>query len=171
MSGRVRQVYTKWGGGRHWEFDTERLGTDDYGVWLRLEAGVTVSRPGASFVTAVPSVTLVSEQLAYTPTFHATWLAGPGALHFAIYVDMTTPAVWESDSVVSMVDLDLDVVRRLDGSVEVLDEDEFADHQVRLDYPDDIIDLAGRTRDEVVAALGSDAEPFASVGWDWLRRS
>lgn len=34
-----------------------------------------------------------------------------------------------------MVDLDLDVVRRFDGSAEILDEDEFAEHQVRYGYP------------------------------------
>ena len=46
---------------------------------------------------------------------------------------------------VTMVDLDLDVVRlRADQRVLIVDEDEFAEHQVRYSYPAEVI-TAGRT--------------------------
>ena len=67
-----------------------------------------------------------------------------------IYVNVTTrPAL--DQGTVSAVNLDLDVVRWRDGRVEVLDEDEFAEHQVLLGYPAELISagpadlrLAGR---------------------------
>ena len=41
--------------------------------------------------------------------------------------------------VLRAVDLDLDVVRGPTGRVWVDDEDEFAEHQVAFDYPDDVV--------------------------------
>ena len=39
-----------------------------------------------------------------------------------------------------LVDLDLDVVRRrATGTVELRDEDEFAEHRARFGYPDDLV--------------------------------
>ena len=40
------------------------------------------------------------------------------------------------------VDLDLDVVRRTDGTVYVDDEDEFAEHRVSFGYPPEVVELA-----------------------------
>jgi predicted RNA-binding protein associated with RNAse of E/G family len=48
-----------------------------------------------------------------------------------LYIDITTVPRWVSGDQVEMVDLDLDVIRRFDGPAEILDEDEFAEHQVR----------------------------------------
>ncbi len=57
-----------------------------------------------------------------------------------VYCDITTPARWESDDTVHLIDLDLDVVRRrATGLVELLDEDEFAEHRARFGYPDDVV--------------------------------
>jgi protein associated with RNAse G/E len=87
-----------------------------------------------------------------------------------IYVDVTTrPALTEGT--VSAVDLDLDVVRYQDGRVEVLDEDEFAEHQVQLGYPAELITGARQTCDWLVAAVSSRAEPFGQAGAGWLARA
>jgi hypothetical protein len=60
--------------------------------------------------------------------------SAPSALD--IYVDITDAPVWPTAHEVTMVDLDLDVVRvRATGAVEVVDEDEFAEHQVSLRLP------------------------------------
>jgi protein associated with RNAse G/E len=74
---------------------------------------------------------------------------------------------WE----VTMVDLDLDVVLTRDGHLFVDDEDEFAEHQVALGYPPEIVTLAELWRDRVLAAVAAGDEPFGSVGHDWLRRA
>ncbi len=66
------------------------------------------------------------------------------------------------------VDLDLDVFRRLDGTVAIDDEDEFEEHQVTYGYPRDVIDLARRSCAEVAASIRADAEPWAGVGHRWV---
>ena len=70
-----------------------------------------------------------------------------------------------------MVDLDLDVVLTRDGHLYVDDEDEFAEHRVQLGYPAEVVALAERWRDLVLAAVAGGDEPFATVGHAWLRRA
>jgi protein associated with RNAse G/E len=48
-----------------------------------------------------------------------------------------------------------DVIRRFDGSAEILDEDEFPEHQVRYGYPPEVI---------------SQAEPVRQVCRSWLAK-
>ena len=95
----------------------------------------------------------------------------PAPKHMQTYVDMTTPAVWTGgpDSpAVSMVDLDLDVIQRRDGTVFIDDEDEFADHQGSLSYPPEIVVMARRSADQVIAAISEGTEPFGRVGRAWV---
>jgi hypothetical protein len=87
-----------------------------------------------------------------------------------IYVDVTTRPTLDDDTVRAVV-LDLDVVRWRDGRVEVLDEDEFAEHQVQLGYPAELIRAARQTCDWLVEAVTSRTEPFGQAGADWLARA
>lgn len=166
----VKVLYTKWGGLPHWECDTVLVGSDDWGAWLYSPTGTMLSRPGFVFETEAPSITLVSTDRPSTPTFWATW-AGPPHLRFAIYEDVTTLPEWEAPDSVTMVDLDLDVVRLTSGEVEVQDEDEFAANRVELGYPARIYELARATCGQIRAGMIADAEPYASVGWRWLERA
>ena len=133
MTGRpVRVIFTKWGGGRHWEFDNVVLGRDERGTWLGGPAGRVMTRPGTTVTLRHDSVLLVPDGQPYAATLNRAGDVVPGC---AVYVDVTTPAQWGEGAgvgVVRLVDLDLDVVRRWDGSVLVEDEDEFAEHQVAL---------------------------------------
>ena len=53
-----------------------------------------------------------------------------------------------------MVDLDLDVVRHRDSGVaELLDEDEFLEHQRRYGYPDDVIHRGREAADLLLDAV------------------
>ena len=63
------------------------------------------------------------------------------------------------------------MVRWRDGRVEVLDEDEFAEHQVQLGYPAELISQARQTCDWLVEAVSSRTEPFGQVGAGWLARA
>ena len=155
--------FTKWGGGRHWEFPLTLLGTDEHGVWAGASAGTRVWRPAAAFDSRHDWVTLVPHEAAWAASFYDS----PDQ-PIAVYVDMTTPAAW-SGSTVSMVDLDLDVVLGQDGSLFVDDEDEFEQHRVELGYPADVVALARRTADDVFAAIADGAEPFGTAGDGWLR--
>jgi len=144
-----------------------RLGEDTHGVWLGGAAGTVFSRPGVTYETAGPLVMLV-------PPHPATWVAtfyGEGHRHDTrVYVDMATPAVWSaSGDEVTMVDLDLDVVRTQGARVYVDDEDEFAEHQVRFGYPREVVRMAESSRDEVLARVRAEQAPFAPAVWEpWL---
>jgi hypothetical protein len=162
----VRIEMEKWGDRPHWRFDAVWLGTDGYGDWVGIRAGTPMSRPGLELVSQHDQVGLVpgpgdDVERGFLATFHAagapTW----------VYVDMTTPPVWD-DAVVRAVDLDLDVVRRRDGEVYVDDEDEFADHQVSLGYPPEVVTLAETSRDRVHTAVLAQEAPYDGSHERWL---
>ncbi|RYI98750.1 MAG: DUF402 domain-containing protein, partial [Actinomycetales bacterium] len=88
-----------------------------------------------------------------------------------VYVDMTTPCVWADDeSTVTCVDLDLDVVQGVDGEIWIDDEDEFAEHQVALGYPPEVVRGAEASCAEVFSALTAKAGAFDGVAMAWLAR-
>ena len=68
------------------------------------------------------------------------------------------------------MDLDLDVVRWPDGRVELVDEDEFLEHQTVLGYPAWMIDSARTAAARAVLAAERRVEPFGSAGKGWLER-
>ncbi len=153
----------KWPDRLHWQFEAQRLGEDDHGVWLYApphtiaQRGHEPPRPiETGFVIAVPQ--------------DEHWIAEFYRDHpwHSVYVNIGTPPQWAGDRV-TQVDLDLDVVRRIDGSVEVLDEDEFLDHQVRYEYPQDLIDATRAATDRAVELLLERIEPFGDAAHRWLR--
>lgn len=153
--------FTKWGGSRHWHYPRESLGTDRHGWWLGGRQGIAMRR-GFEEPVAQPHdfVVLVPEE--------GDWIAnGNASGDVAIYVDVTTRPVRASDAI-EAVDLDLDVVRLRDGQVQILDEDEFAEHQVRYGYPPEVVTRARATTDDLVALLAAGAEPFGHTGETWL---
>jgi protein associated with RNAse G/E len=87
----------------------------------------------------------------------------------SVSVDVATPAVWDGPHV-TMVDLDLDVIRTRDGDVLLDDEDEFDEHRVTLGYPADVVALARRTADDLMTAAVTGHEPFGETGGRWLAR-
>jgi hypothetical protein len=154
--------FTKWGGARHWEFPLGYLGTDEHGVWARGRTGTSLWRPGHGFASEFDWVTLIPDRRPWCASFYDTPLN-----EIAIYVDMNTEPVWDGN-LVTMIDLDLDVVLHSDGSLFVDDEDEFEAHRIELGYPDSLVDLARRTADDVFTLISTGAEPFGSVGYRWL---
>jgi uncharacterized protein len=155
----VQIRFTKWGGKRHWRYTMEPLGTDQYGQWFGARAGIEMRRGYESpIVQTHDFVTLVPHE--------GSWIANwnpPTAKKYAMYIDVTTKPVFE-EGMVCAVDLDLDVVQMLDGSIRVLDEDEFAEHQVLYGYPAEVISQAEATTAELVKQIVSGLEPFATVG-------
>jgi len=154
----------KWRNHAHWQFDARLLGEDEHGIWLHVPSDTTVkrgeepSRPvGVGFVGPVPSDSWWIVEFYTNHPWHA------------VYVNIGTPPVWDGDRV-RQVDLDLDVVRKLDGSVVVLDEDEFAEHQIRYSYPKDLITAARAATDEAVDCLQRNQEPFGSAATNWIAR-
>jgi predicted RNA-binding protein associated with RNAse of E/G family len=146
----------------HWHALLDRLGEDEHGVWLGAPLG-TVWRRGSEppTVDLPPHVVLVPHQNWWVATFNAA----PAV--FDVYVDLSTVSEWRGD-LVTMVDLDLDVVRhRNGGTAELLDEDEFAEHRVAFGYPDLVVGAATTTAEKLMAQVIRD-EPFTSAHQPWL---
>jgi hypothetical protein len=149
----------KWGDRPHWEFDCLYLGEDEHGTWLGFPRGTHMTRPGAKYVSPtvqlglVPPTSWPDSERGWLVTFHGE--GGP----LSVYVDVVAPPTW-SGSAVTAVDLDLDVVRELDGRVWVDDEEEFAEHQVSLGYPPDLIAAARASCDRLVRLVGAGHPPY-----------
>ncbi len=169
MSGATVQViFTKFGGGQHWESVGALLGTDECGTWVGGARGRRLSRPGYDLVIPYATVMVAPIGAGYVASFNER-LAGPTVASCSTYVDITTIPHW-TDTSVTMVDLDLDVVKRWSGVVEVHDEDEFAEHRVSLGYPDQITTLAMRSCDAVQAAMTAGRAPYDGSADVWLER-
>jgi hypothetical protein len=161
----VSVVMTKWGGRPHWRFDGVYLGADEHGDWLGFPVGTDYRRPGKRFVADFGCVSLVPRHDAahFAAFYDDTYQA-------AVYVDMTTPALWQDDTV-TMVDLDLDVILLRDERGLVLaDEDEFEEHQLLYGYPPEIIALAEDSAERVYAAVQAGEAPYDGSAQPWLER-
>ncbi|MDZ5621976.1 DUF402 domain-containing protein [Nocardioides sp. HM23] len=158
----IRVVMSKWGDRPHWEYDARYLGVDEHGHWLGCPIGTFYYRPGMEFVSDFAGVVLV-------PVDGAAHLAAFNDEHAKawIYVDMTTPPVWDG-SVLRAVDLDLDVIKLRDGSVVLDDEDEFAEHRVSFGYPPEVVTMAQRSAAEVLAAVRQGVPPYDGTADRWL---
>ncbi len=161
----VTVQYFKYPDRLHWRHDAFHMGEDEFGVWLAIPAATTLQRGHEpAFANRWDAVQLITPDDWWSLIYNGT------AHKYEVYVDIATPAVWETDDRVTMFDMDLDVVRRQNGTVEILDEDEFLDHQVRYEYPKDLIDATRRATDEVVDLVTRNVEPFKSVATRWLDR-
>ena len=150
----IRVAFGKWGGRPHWEYDALLLGEDDHGTWLGLPAGTRVARPGAELDTGENQVVLVPDA-----AFVATFYSPGGDAPCELYVDICTRPAVEGRSVAA-VDLDLDVIRGWTGRIWVDDEDEFAEHRVRLGYPAEVVELALTSCEAVRRTVELSQAPF-----------
>jgi uncharacterized protein len=162
----VRVVFTKYDGSLHWHHTARYLGEDEHGTWLGAPAGTPIQRGGERpIVLEQPWVQLVPAGQWWTAAFNGE----PAATE--LYCDITTEPRWLHPGEVTMVDLDLDVLRmRADGRVLLLDEDEFAEHQVRYGYPAEVIRRAEQSAAWLLAVVKSGAEPFGTGYRGWLER-
>ncbi|MET0692974.1 MAG: DUF402 domain-containing protein [Propionibacteriaceae bacterium] len=144
------------------------VGEDSHGVWLAGPAGTEMKRPGLALTAATHFVQCLPRERWSGSTF---WDSGPPTIA-AVYVDITTVAVWSevgtASAEVTLVDLDLDVIRLFDGTLLIDDEDEFAEHQLAFGYPRAVIDAAEQECARVHQAMVTGEEPYGSVGRSWL---
>lgn len=165
---RVRMVFRKYDGGLHWHQHCRYLGEDRHGRWLGAPSGNPIRRGSEPPITmATAHVLLLPAGAWWTACFNAE----PAPI--AVYCDITSIPQWlqsEDGPYVTAVDLDLDVARMRDGSVRLLDEDEFAEHRERYAYPDDVVAAAEASARWLMGACAGDVEPFASEYQAWLDR-
>lgn len=156
--------YHKYDGSLHWRHDMTLLGTDEHGTWLGAVPGSIVQR---GHEPPIPHphhfVQLISPGTWWTMLFN-----GDSDPRHETYVDVIMPAEEVGDRRWEMIDLDLDVVRLMDGSVYVDDEDEFAAHTTLLGYPDSVVRQARAAAESLVDRLRERVEPFGAVAESWL---
>jgi protein associated with RNAse G/E len=160
----VQVNYRKYDGALHWNLRMHRLGEDEHGVWLGLPAN-SAMRKGHDPEVPIPEahVLLFPRDAWWTAVFNAA----PRSTE--IYCDITTPPNWPSPHEVTMVDLDLDVLRKRGMATPILvDEDEFAEHQVRYGYPAEVIAAAQDSADWLMDAVARGAGPFGGAHSPWL---
>lgn len=153
--------YRKWPDAQHYRFMTERLGEDEYGVWLGMQAGTPYRGPRVGTFTT-DHVLLVPRNAWWTAKFR---MATDEVSQ--VYVDICTPARWHGNRMTA-IDLDLDVLRLRDGAVRVDDEDEFELHRVELRYPDWLIEGAVRSAAALRSMVERRVEPFGRAYEAWL---
>ena len=160
----VQIDFRKWDGQRHWQFAMYRLGDDEHGLWLWSPPGSRMQRGDEPpKLSATTNVKLIPDGKWWT----AIW---GHERSYDLYVDIITPPQWAA-SRVTMVDVDLDIVRWRDGRVEIADEDEFEVHAVSMDYPQRLIDTARATTARLCIAVESRHEPFGDAGATWMERA
>ncbi|ACZ85359.1 DUF402 domain-containing protein [Streptosporangium roseum] len=157
----VNVVYRKYDGSLHWHHQALLLGEDEHGVWTGCLAGSSGRRghePPVAWSHAF--VMLFPRDAWWTASFNAA----PNKTE--IYCDISTVPEWR-DGEVTMVDLDLDVIRMRDGRIFLDDEDEFEEHLLRYAYPPDVIANARASAARLMEAVAADAAPFAGAP-HWL---
>ena len=149
--------YRKYDGGAHRDYPARLLAADEHGTWLGVVPGTASVYHGRPSVEEIPFVLLIPREAWWTAMFN------PPPRTSEVYCDVTSPARWEDERTVHLIDLDLDVVRRrASGRVELRDEDEFAAHRMRFGYPEEVVVQAHRAAGWLRGALADGSEPFAS---------
>lgn len=165
MADLVHVDQRKWPDREHYQLEARWLGRDRAGGWIHAASGTIVTRdddepwplPGG-FVALAP----VDEW----------WVASfyPAHPELSIYVDITTPPEWDG-SRLTFIDLDLDVICRLDGTVEIIDQDEFEENRTTYDYPDELVEGAIAAADRAAALLRAGTEPFDETAEGWIENA
>ena len=160
----VQIDFRKWDGSRHWQFAMNRLGQDEHGLWLWSPAGSDMQRGNEPMKKSKAiNLKLIPDGKWWTAIW--SWQGKAD-----LYVDIITPPSW-SGTTVTMVDIDLDVVRWPDGRVELLDEDEFEQHRRKYDYPERLVDTARATAARMAVAVEARHEPFGAVAEGWMQQA
>lgn len=109
----------------------------------------------------VETATDTSTELYFTDRwYNVRHFDGPRAPYWNLwYANVALPATFDGE-VLQWVDLDIDLRQHSDGSVVVLDEDEFEVNRRAAPYPADVVEQAPAARDEMLRLADTGAFPF-----------
>lgn len=125
--------WRKWDGGEHWVHECVYLGSDEWGDWFGQQPGWDSSRPGRVVVPQHPNVTLAPPSGDFAYTRNAAPARTP------VYIDIAWDLRWEGGEPTG-IDMDLDVVERVDTGIYIDDRDEWDEHRVAYGYPLDLVE-------------------------------
>ncbi|MBO4259213.1 DUF402 domain-containing protein [Streptomyces griseorubiginosus] len=145
------------------EWDARVLGTDQFGTWLFCGEGeIHRGSNGESWVVPSDGVQLLPDS--------GWWAAWWWRTDRWISVDICTPpALGESGW--SYVDLELDLARLADGTVLLVDEDEFEQTVVECRISADVVAEARAAAADLQIRLADVAVPVVAAGWEWIDRA
>lgn len=162
MANPIHVDQRKWPDREHYQFEMNLLGRDQYGTWVHTPPGTLVRRGDDDpFRFAHGVISVVPDDEWWVASFYR------GHAEIDLYVDIGTPPVWHGARL-TYVDLDLDVIRLLDGTVEIIDEDEFEENRVVYDYPDELAVGAREAAERAVRLVTEQAEPFVAAADRWF---
>ena len=147
----------KWGDRPHYRHTGTFLGEDEHGWWFELRKGAPIYRASEVLFHGNHGGHML------IPPDARWWAWFLEGRDFDLYVDIVREST-RDDHGVRCVDMDLDVVRYVDGRVEVVDRDELEQHAVEHGYTPEAVAEAEAAAEEVLAAVRAGAEPFAT-GW------
>ena len=138
-----------------------------------------IQRSGNRLITYFqPGVPVVSHRGSWTSEKHMLsffWRDRPYVLHVRwqsqwqpefLYIDIATKTSWE-DGTVHYIDMDLDLILRPESAVHLDDEDEFAAHRSKWNYPQMLVAECWAAVDKVRGLLDAGEEPFSVSMFDW----
>jgi protein associated with RNAse G/E len=96
----------------------------------------------------------------FTDRWYNVWhFPEHGINKYLWYSNIAMPARFDGTTV-QWIDLDIDVCCHLDGSIQTLDYDEFQEHRLKMDYPNDLVKRTPAAHDDVMQLAETDAFPF-----------
>lgn len=156
----IRSASTKYDGSIHYEFDTRLIDHVDGCLRLFIAAGTpnhSYRGPGVFEADCVALFFPGDDDRVFNAFVYLDAYPRSGVVMAS---DMLVQARLDG-STLRWIDLDLDVEVFADGRIELVDEDEFAEHQVRYRYPPAVIEGAQRG-----AALALDLARSGSFPFD-----
>lgn len=160
----------KWNGKAHWVVPGRYLGEDRHGWWIFQGTNEFCSRPGAAFYTRSDAVLLIPREGQWVATFYDD--AHPGGVR--IYIDLAVAHEWHpirpDVTEFHVIDMDLDVVRTADRGVFIDDEDEFAEHRVAMDYPQELAGQLEAAAGRLFEAVKAQHAPFDGTDAEWFTK-
>ena len=159
----VTTLFRKYDGQPHRLVEAVRLGEDEHGLWVG-------SVPGTRGQVADGSWRSIDHHRVRLFPRGQWWSAlfNDEPHQTAIYCDITMPAEFGVGTVTA-VDLDLDIRLLRDGTVRVMDEDEFEAHQRVYNYPPQVVATAQATCAHLAAHITTD-EPFTTAYKPYLEQ-
>jgi hypothetical protein len=156
----------KWPDIPHYGHEGWALGEDEHGFWMELRPGRPVHRGDEVLFIGQWAGLMLS------PPHGRTLIWFPQGGDIDLYVDIGCDTV-RTDTSLVIIDLDLDVVRhRPTGVAELIDEDEFAEHQVTYGYSASMIEQAAADGADVLRAVQANEPPFDGVAAArWMARA
>jgi hypothetical protein len=156
----------KWPDAPHWHYQVFELGEDAHGRWFCLPRhAVKQRRPEPPRLHIGTTVKLIPRRGSWVASFNAP------DHRCDVYVDVAAGPAQVHARSITFVDVDLDVMRDLDGQTRIIDVDEFEEHRISLAYPETLVAAARATADELHAAVSAQREPFGRDGLTWLEHA